>query len=278
MCEMMKGSVYNMAVNTSRTKGGKKPAKVIDFTNQKGGVGKTSISFNVAMRAKEMGFEVLVVDTDSQGNLSQILTGDLDIQKNEVGGAGVLFELGHVPEGAPMETLFEGISLLHGHKGLDQFDNDEAVEDRVYSDEFRQMLHGLPYDIVIIDTPPALGIRHIAPLIWSDLVVIPMEPALAAVVGFQDVLDAIEIAQRHNPALQWMGVLNRATKGSRSHRDTESIVRQNYGKKIAPTLTARTAVADGMQEVPALPVWKVANAKRDLRELWREFCTQVIAG
>lgn len=275
---MMKGSGVYMAEKASSTKGGKKSAKVIDFTNQKGGVGKTSISFNVAMRAKEMGRRVLVIDTDSQGNLSQILTGDLDIQKNEVGGAGVLFELGHVPPDAPMQTLFDGVSLLHGHKGLDQFDNDEDVEDRVYSAEFRQMLHGLPYDVVIIDTPPALGIRHIAPLIWSDLVVIPMEPALAAVVGFQDVLAAIEIAQRHNPALEWMGVLNRASKSSRSHRETEEIVRKSYGKKIAPTLTSRTAVADGMQEVPALPVWRVPNAKRELRALWADFCTQVING
>lgn len=254
----------------------RKAVKIIVVINQKGGVGKTAISFHLAKLAAESGQQVLVIDTDTQGNLSQFLTGDLEIQEQADGGAGVLFETGSFDHAALVETQFENIHLLHGHIGLDSFDNQPAIEDRVYSPEFRRMMHELPFDVVVIDTPPAVGIRHIAPLIWADLAVIPMEPAMSSVAGFQSVLRAIEYAQGMNPALQWLGVLNRFSKAAASHRQIEEFVRKTYGRKIAPTLSARTAVADGLQENPAVPVWRMPSAKRDLRELWRSFCAGVI--
>lgn len=264
-------------VRLSKALPGRNKAKVIVVINQKGGVGKTTVSFHIAKAAAESGKRVLVIDVDTQGNMSQFLTGNLDIQKNVQGGAGWLFSSGNVPQDAPTPTNHEGIWLLHGHEQLDQYDNDADVFERVVSAELRMTLHSLDFDVVIVDTPPAVGVRHLAPLVWSDLAVIPMEPANAAVAGFQSVLESIDNVLELNPGLQWVGVLNRLNRSAKSHRKMEDMVREVYGEKIAPALPSRTAVADAMQEDPAVPVWRLAGTRREVRDLWRDWCTSLVA-
>lgn len=250
-------------------------ARIVTVTNQKGGVGKSTLTFHIAKAAAEAGKRVLVLDFDTQGNISQFLMGDLDIRKNLSGGADYIFGQGAVPKDAPIATEHENIWLLHGHEGLDQWDNDPDAEDRVMSPDLRQVLRALPYDVVVVDTPTSPGIRHLAPLLWSDKLVIPMEPEQAAVAGFQSVLEAVEHAQALNPGLQWVGVLNRMLRARRDHQEIEDFVRGKYGSKIAPTLTARAAVSSAMQEAPAQAVWHARNADKALRELWLNLCTDL---
>ncbi|MGS0741117.1 ParA family protein [Glaciimonas sp. GG7] len=252
-------------------------AKIITVNNQKGGVGKTTITFHLAKAVAKMGKRALVIDVDTQANISQFLSGDIDIKKLTVGGAGLLLETGTVPESAIRETEHEGVWLLHGHQGLDEWDNNQSVEEMMMGPAIRQTLRALNFDVIIIDTPPAVGVRHLAPLVWADKVVIPMDPEQSAVIGFQDVLASIDAASRLNPGLKWVGVLNRLDKRARSHQRIEEFVRNEYGKSIAPTLTIRTAVADAIQGVPAMPVWAAKNADRDLRELWLDLCTKLVS-
>ena len=53
-------------------------------------------------------------------------------------------------------------------------------------------------------------------------------------------------------------------------------MRQNYGDRILETLTARTGVADAMEQIPALPVWQHKGTPRELRELWLRNCKAVL--
>lgn len=248
--------------------------KVIVVINQKGGPGKTTVSFHLAHAGlKTQKSRVLCVDLDSQGNLSQYLTGDLNIKERTVGGAGLLFE---DVELTPMPTTDSQIDLLHGHKELDRYDADTGAEERAYSGEIGQQLRSLGYNYVVIDTPPAVGLRHLAPLCWADVAVIPMEPSVSGIAGFQDVLKALESVQNLNPSLRWYGVLNRANSSVRSHREKDAWVREQYGRKILATLYSRAAVADAMEESPARPVWQRKGTNKELRGVWRDFCSTVI--
>lgn len=255
----------------------KRKTKIIVVINQKGGPGKTTVSFHLAHAGlKTAKSRVLCIDLDSQGNLSQYLTGDLNIKDQTVGGAGLLFERGGL---VPMQTTSSQIDLLHGHKELDRYDADPVAEERAYAGvngEVSQLLRSLDYDYVVIDTPPAVGLRHLAPLCWADVAVIPMEPSVSGIAGFQDVLKALEQVQNLNPSLRWFGLLNRANSSVRSHKAKDEWVREQYGKKILATLYSRAAVADAMEESPAQPVWKRKGTNRELREQWHSLCSLVI--
>lgn len=252
-----------------------KKTKVIVVINQKGGPGKTTVSFHLAHAALNgQETKVLCLDLDSQGNLSQYMTDNLDVINDTEGGVGLLFEGKPL---APKSTTHPQIDILHGHSELDRYDSDPAAEDRAYSPEMPALLRNLGYDYVIIDTPPAVGLRHLAALYWADVAVIPLEPAMSGITGFQNVLAAIDksIAPM-NPNLKWFGVMNRANMRVKSHREKDSWMRETYGKKILATLATRTAVADAMEESPAQPVWSRRGAPRELREQWRDFCAHVI--
>lgn len=252
--------------------------KIICVANQKGGVGKSTVAFHLAHAAfiQNNATKVLCLDLDSQGNLSQYLTGDLDIISDTKGGVGLFLEGNDF---TPAKTTHPGIDLLHGHSRLDRYDNDGKIETRGYSAEIKASLRTLGYDYVIIDTPPAVGFRHLAALCWADIAVIPMEPVMSSIVGFQNVLSSIdEFIARINPDLKWVGVVNRANMRVKSHREKDAWVRKTYGKQILATLTTRTAVSDAMEEEPAQPVWLRRGAPKELREDWRMFCKRVIGG
>ncbi|CAG0950136.1 partial Sporulation initiation inhibitor protein Soj, partial [Rhodocyclaceae bacterium] len=153
-------------------------ARIITVLNQKGGVGKSTLAFNIAQAAADFGkrgkpAKVLCQDLDSQGDFSQYLTGDLEIAKKTKTGVGLFLE---GQEWTPMATSHPNIDLLHGHRKLDRYDRDGPTEDRLLDESWREHMRGLDYDYIVIDTPPAAGIRQIGPLCWADVAVIPIEP------------------------------------------------------------------------------------------------------
>ncbi len=253
--------------------------KIYAVLNQKGGVGKSTLAFHLAhsaaMNKGKKQPRVLCLDMDSQGNLSQYLTGDLDVINKTRTGVGLLLE---DKEFIATATSHSGIDLLHGHKKLDRYDHDDEVHERGFGKEMWTKLRGLGYDVIIIDTPPAVGFRHLVALVWADVVVIPMEPVATSISGFQNVLEAInnEIGDL-NTGLKWVGVVNRANMRVRSHREKESFLREQYGNKIIATLATRTAVSDAMEDEPARPVWERRGVAKELREQWLDLCKKVLA-
>ena len=248
--------------------------KIIAVVNQKGGVGKSTLAFHLAHAAVQKGGRALCLDLDSQGNLSQYMTGQMDVIDETDGGVGVLFE---GKSFTPSPTTHPQIDLLHGHSKLDRYDSDAEAEERAYSPDMTELLRGLGYDYVIIDTPPAVGLRQLAALFWADMAVIPMEPVLSAIGGFQNVLNAVDqFIAPVNPGLRWGGVVNRANMRVKSHREKDAWLRGKYGPLILATLASRTAVSDAMEESPAQPVWLRKGAPKALREQWLSSCVKVL--
>lgn len=250
--------------------------KVFVVVNQKGGVGKSTVAFHLAHSAVKNGnSRVLCLDLDSQGNLSQYITGDLGIVNETEGGVGFLFE-GKTLQ--PLKTSHPQIDLLHGHSKLDRYDSSAEAEALAFSPELPALLHGLGYDYIIIDTPPAVGLRHVAALFWADVAVIPMEPVMSSIGGLLNVVASIdEFITPLNPRLKWFGVVNRANMRVKSHREKDEWVRAQFPNKILATLATRTAVSDAMEESPAQPVWLRRSAPKPLRDEWQSVFDQVLA-
>ena len=250
--------------------------KIIAVTNQKGGVGKTTTSFHVVHGASEALAEigssdmVLAIDLCGQGNLSQFLTGNLEINKNP-GGAERLFDLEEGEELPYTDTLLPNVKLLHGHRDLPLLDTDDTLEKAI---ELRAAIRDLPFAYIIIDTPPALGPRIAAPMLWADEAYIVVEAHLSSVTGLDDTFDTVDLVKGINPDLDVKMVLNRYVKAATFSKQFRDALMERFGPTLVVEFALRTAVSDACQNFR--PVWKHAKDKA-LKQQWREFVMRAIA-
>ncbi len=175
-------------------------ARVIVCINQKGGVGKTTTVINVGAHLATLGLRVLVVDCDAQGNCA---TG-LGIDKSKVENNSRTLMLNPELAGScRYATSIEGLHLVVGDRsliGLEQELMTELGRERRLSEGLAPLLPH--YDIVLIDTPPSLGIVTINALCAADSVIIPVQTEYFALEGVALLAGTIrEIRNRLNPRL-----------------------------------------------------------------------------
>lgn len=250
----------------------KRRTRIITVVNQKGGVGKTTITCNLAFAAAEAAHSVLVADFDTQGNTSQILLQDPDIY-TRLGGTELFWADDLAPKDIPTHTspMSPLISLIHGHTHLDAVDQGEKVHERAVA--IRDQIRALPYDRIIFDTPPSIGPRQVAPMLWSDILIVPIEPTQLAILGIKELMKTIEKAKRVNRNLQVAFVINRFKSTSKVQCRMINELRAKFGSAIWGELPDRVAVADSLAE--GCPAWRRGHAKN--RIIWREFTQRAMA-
>ncbi len=212
-------------------------AKIIAIAMQKGGVGKTTTTVNLAAALAEMGRRVLAVDLDPQGNLTQhagfnpdTITPTLyDALKAEVDGG-----VGDVR--AAIYATAEGFDLLPSQPEL------SLVEVALINTLSRErILAGLldtvaaDYDTILIDCNPSLGLLVINALTAADSVLIPIQTEYLAARGALMILSTIETIRRKrlNPRLTIEGILlTMADTRTSLTRDIQKAVEQQYGGNI----------------------------------------------
>jgi chromosome partitioning protein len=236
-------------------------------TNQKGGVGKTTMTLHLAWAAQGLGKRVLVVDLDTQGNASQALSNDPHI-RDRATGAECFFS----DEPLSEVVACDGIDLLPGTSRLDGIDATLKIEHVLAR---REALRALPYDVVLFDTPPAIGIRQIAPLLLSDRVIAPIRPDNFSVAGLISLIDTLSKVQTINPELTWHVVPNSVQGASRTQLDLVKGVEDRLPEgSVLDRLSQRQAVSNAVAE--GKPVWAYAGADSETKNSWKFFCEGVI--
>ena len=182
-------------------------AKIIAIANQKGGVGKTTTSINLAAGLAYSNKRVLLVDFDSQGNSTQgvgyrVGLDDLTVYDAILGDANVEDCIKTLSR-PPMDLMPANMSLAGADIELAKIeDNREQLLKRALS----QVEH--KYDYILIDCPPSLGLLNTNALTAADSVLIPVQGEYYALEGITQLLQTIRLVQKlFNPDLKIEGVL-----------------------------------------------------------------------
>ena len=212
--------------------------KFISVTNQKGGVGKTTTAINLATSLAAINKNVLIIDSDPQGNAS---TG-LGISHNNRKPS--LYEMIHekklIDEGIN-ETIIPGLKIITANTDLaaaevelTNFNNREYVLKNI----FRNLNN---FDFVFIDCPPALGLLTINSLVASNTALIPLQSEFFALEGLSALIKTIDlIKQNYNNALDIEGILlTMADKRNSLSYLVEKDVRNHFGNKVYNTTIPR---------------------------------------
>lgn len=187
--------------------------RVISIINLKGGVGKTFTAANMAHILNNQGKSVLLVDNDKQGNLSKLF----GVYQDDVeSGTAKLLRGWYKNIYALRQVLpgYAGMDIIPANMSLLQATNDLTVAaDADQVERFKPLLQAyplhpeVPYDYVIIDNPPDLGLNVINALAMSDDVIVPTKIDSWALEGLDTIIAQVEEMKRINSNLRFMGAL-----------------------------------------------------------------------
>ena len=212
---------------------------ILAVTNQKGGVGKTTTSVNLAASLTETGRKVLLVDLDAQGNATM----GSGIDKHDVEQTGYDLLMGHANiRDVIVYAEAAGYDLLPGNSDLTAAE----VELLEKGDRERRLRSALSYvqndyDLIVIDCPPSLSMLTVNALAAAHGVLIPIQCEYYALEGLSALLDTIEqVRASINPELDIEGLL-RTMYDARNNlsNDVSAQLQEHFGEKLYRTIIPR---------------------------------------
>lgn len=210
--------------------------QAIAVLNQKGGVGKTTTTVNLAAYLAKLGRSVLVIDLDPQGNATsglgyahQLGTTVYDVLM----GSAALDEVVY-------EVINEGVALVPANADLAGAEV-ELVSQSDRELRLKQALNQASYDYVLIDCPPSLGLLSINALAAADAVLIPVQAEYYALEGLTQLLSTVQkVRDGLNPGLDLMGVVVTMFDGRTSLSDSVyQELQKHFGNKLFKTVIPR---------------------------------------
>jgi len=180
--------------------------KIIAIANQKGGVGKTTTSVNLAASLGVLEKKVLLIDADPQANATSGL--GIDVESVQL-GTYQLLEHSTEAQAAIMATSSPNLDIIPSHIDLVAIEI-ELVDQESREYMLKKAIKSLKskYDYILIDCAPSLGLLTLNALTASDAVIIPIQCEYFALEGLGKLLNTIKSVQKiHNPKLDIEGLL-----------------------------------------------------------------------
>lgn len=250
--------------------------KIIAVANQKGGVGKTTTTINLSAALAELGYRVLVVDLDPQGNAStglgveqsdrefttyELLLEDIDL--NDVIKASAIENLSIIP--ATVDLSSADLELVSNEKRI--FLLNDALN--------QKQIEEFGFDFIFIDCPPSLNLLTLNAMIAAQTVLVPLQSEFFALEGLSQLMLTIrEVRQSGNKDLRIEGiVLTMYDNRNNLSQQVELDARENLGDLVFKTRIPRNV---RLSEAPsfAMPVLKYDSASKGAsayRALAQEF-------
>ncbi len=240
--------------------------RVIALANQKGGVAKTTTTLNLGVAFGEMGFRVLLVDLDPQGNLtmSQGLNPDtidrsmFDVLVHKV-------PISEIIEKREVDLAVASIDLAGAELALSSLIGRERSLDKALAE-----VRG-SYDFVLVDTPPSLGLLTINAFVAATGVIVPVQCEYLSLRGLVQLENTLAMVRENlNPHVSVEGIVPTMFDGRTLHsREAIEILEENFGDLVYRTRIRKTvryaeAPVKGLSVLKYDPTGAAAEAYREL--------------
>jgi chromosome partitioning protein len=209
------------------------PSPVIAVLSQKGGTGKTTMVRTLTDVFRRVGLDVLAVDLDPQGNLSDYFDVDADAYPT----------IGEVLSGRSRAADAIHKNMIPANLGLAEAElvmsgkmGRELTLKRALHESRRQ------YELILIDCPPALGLLTVNALVASTHALVSAEGEYFSLQGVEQVLEVMQLARENlNESLDWLGVvMNIADLRTNHSREALSSLRESFGDRVFQTIIRRS--------------------------------------
>jgi chromosome partitioning protein len=213
--------------------------KIISFTNQKGGVGKTTTCINLSAYLALLGKKVLIVDVDPQGNASSGVGVEKTLKMqtiyNVMCGEIEIADVVRLTSIKGLEVVPSNVDLAGAELELVRMNGRERIL-KNYLDKIRDS-----YDYICIDCPPSLGLLTVNALTAADSIIIPIQCEFFALEGVSQLVNTIRIIRKQglNPTLDIEGVLATMLVRSTLTEQVNAEIMKYFGRKVFRTKIPR---------------------------------------
>jgi chromosome partitioning protein len=220
---------------------------ILAIANQKGGVGKTTTAINLSAALAMRDRRTLLIDLDPQGNSTMSFFETSSIQHSMYDVLAENMPLAQIVIPTKVERLSVAparISLAKVEsKLIGEIDGHFRLKDRL--DTVRDQ-----YDVIVIDTPPALGLITVNALVAATHLLVPIQSSYFALEGTDDLLETVErIRARPNPELKLLGaVITLHDRRTTLARDVQRAIGEVFGERVFETTISRSI---RLEESPA---------------------------
>ena len=248
--------------------------KIISFVNQKGGVGKTTLSINVAAVLAEQGNKVLLVDNDAQGNsTTTFVKGALE---------KTLFDVV-----VSKQDIYDAIRNT-GIENLDIVVNNlkYAEASLMLSAEVARELRlktaiekaNLDYDYMIIDCNPSMDLALINALVITDKIIVPIDASAYSLVGISSLLSFIDTIRILNSKIEVEGfILNNIDRRTSTYKEIASVIENQYPGMLFEQQVGMNSLFSKMQFARETVIdnknnnayKEVLNVVKELKQRWQ---------
>lgn len=244
--------------------------KIISFSNQKGGAGKTTATRELSIYFAHTGLKVLIIDADPQGNISQSVTDE------EFNG---LYEA-LTGEDFQIKEIKPNLYLLSGDKKLSLLEKNllGEIDAHVKLSELLEQNLFKEFDYIMIDCPPSLGVLTSNALTASNYIVIPMNPKLYTMQGTNLLMETISKVKKNlNKDLKILGVvINSYDKRAILYKQVKEEIQEAFSELVFKTaISTSVKVEEAIAQFKGIIELEDCKVKEQAFNLGEEFLNRL---